>query len=404
MKKLIFKGAQGHDLSARLDTQPNISGTAPRAYALFAHCFTCSKDIIAASQIAKALVDHNIAVLRFDFTGLGASDGEFKNTNFSSNVQDLVAAADFMRREYEAPKILIGHSLGGAAVLAAACDIKEAKAVATINAPSDAAHVAHHFQNSRADILKNGKAEILLAGRPFTIQKQFIDDIEAQTMDAHISQLNRALLVCHAPLDKTVGIENASHIFKTAQHPKSFLSLDDADHLLSNKRHARYAADVIAAWASRYITPQDEADEPSATAIDTPTETTIVRSIGDTLRHNVNIGGRHHLVADEPASMGGDEKGPAPYEFLCTALAACKAMTMRIYAKHKGFALKDVEVWVTHDKIDFEGQKRDRFQCEINIEGDDLSAEQRDKIIEIAKKCPVHRTLQSESIIETKPH
>lgn len=248
MKKVGFPGSQGNELAARLD-QPE--GT-PKAYALFAHCFTCSKDIFAASRIAKVLTDNGIAVLRFDFTGLGASEGDFANTNFTSNVQDLLKAAEFLRQNYEAPKIMIGHSLGGAATLVAAGDVPEVEAVVTVAAPADAAHVAHHFESSREEIMEKGEAEVQLVGRPFRIQRQFIEDIETQTMDDKIKGLKKALLVMHAPRDETVGVENAEHIFVTAKHPKSFVSLDDADHLLTKKEHAEYAGHVIAAWASRY--------------------------------------------------------------------------------------------------------------------------------------------------------
>ena len=253
MKKVEFTGAQGDTLAARLDEPQG----AVKAYALFAHCFTCTKDIMAASSIAKALNDNDIAVLRFDFTGLGASDGDFANTNFTSNVQDLIKAADFMRQNYEAPTIMIGHSLGGAATLVSAGHIPEVKAVATIGAPADAAHVAHHFENDREEIMKNGEAEVCLVGRPFRIQKQFIEDIESQNMDDAIKSLKKPLLVLHAPLDSTVGIENAAHIFEQARHPKSVISLDDSDHLLSKKSDGIYAANVIATWASRYVTQAD---------------------------------------------------------------------------------------------------------------------------------------------------
>ncbi len=249
MEKIEFEGSQGHKLAARLDSPEDT----PKAYALFAHCFTCTKDIYAAGRIAKALNEDGIAVLRFDFTGLGASEGDFANTNFTSNVQDLVKAADYMRENLQAPSIIIGHSLGGAAVLMAAGQIPDVKAVVTLAAPADAAHVAHHFAGDRDEIMEKGEAEVQLVGRPFRIQKQFLEDIEAQSVDKAIAGLKRPLLVMHAPLDSTVGIENAEHIFKHARHPKSFVSLDDADHLLSKKEHAEYAAHVISAWASRYV-------------------------------------------------------------------------------------------------------------------------------------------------------
>jgi putative redox protein len=249
MKKFEFEGSQGHALAARLDEPEGKI----KAYALFAHCFTCSKDIFAAGHIAKALTQNNIAVVRFDFTGLGSSEGDFANTNFTSNVEDLIKAADYMREHMQAPSILIGHSLGGAAVLVAANHIPEAKAVATLGAPADSAHVAHHFMEKREEIMEKGEAEVCLVGRPFKIKKQFIDDIEDQNMKSSIGSINKALIIMHAPLDQTVGIENAETIFKAAKHPKSFISLDDADHLLSRKEDAQYAGHVIANWAARYI-------------------------------------------------------------------------------------------------------------------------------------------------------
>lgn len=249
MQKFEFEGSQGHKLSARLDKPEGEI----KSFALFAHCFTCTKDIFAASNISKTLTDHNIAVLRFDFTGLGSSEGDFANTNFSSNVEDLIKAADYLRQEHQAPSILIGHSLGGAAVLAAAQAVPEAKAVVTIGAPSDSKHVAHNFSEKREEIIEKGEAEVCLAGRPFTIKKQFIDDIENQKMTNYISNLKRALMVFHAPLDDIVGIENAGEIFGQAKHPKSFVSLDNADHLLSNKKDAIYVGNVIAKWAERYL-------------------------------------------------------------------------------------------------------------------------------------------------------
>lgn len=254
MQKIEFEGSQGEMLAARLDRPDGDI----KACALFAHCFTCSKDIFAASRIAKSLTDQGIAVLRFDFTGLGQSQGEFANTNFSSNVQDLVKAADYMRSQRQAPSLLIGHSLGGAAVLAVAKYIDEAKAVVTIGAPADAAHVMHNFGDKKAEIMEKGEAEVSLAGRPFRIRKQFIEDIQSQNLKEDIENLNRALLVMHAPLDQTVGIDNAAEIFKTAKHPKSFITLDKADHLLSKKEDAEYAARVIVAWVSRYLQTRDE--------------------------------------------------------------------------------------------------------------------------------------------------
>ena len=403
-EKVTFTGAQGDALAARLDLP---AGT-PRAYALFAHCFTCTKDIFAASRIAEGLTGHGIAVLRFDFTGLGASEGEFANTNFSSNVGDLVAAAEYLRAEHAAPKILIGHSLGGAAVLVAAGQVAEAVAVATIGAPADPAHVAHHFLDARPEIEAKGEAEVRLVGRPFRIQKQFLDDIENQKLERGIAAMKKALLVFHSPIDATVGVENAGQIFQAAKHPKSFVSLDDADHMLSRKTDAAYVADVLAAWADRYLGagPEQEA----AAGVSAEAGTVVVAETGEGLyAQAISVGGRHGLRADEPLGVGGGDSGPTPYDFLLAALGSCTTMTLRMYAERKKFALQRAAVTLRHDKIHAEdcaecetGEGRvDRIVRDIELSGD-LTAEERQKFLEIADKCPVHRTLHSEVLIESR--
>jgi len=402
MKKIEFEGSQNTKLSARLDRP---SGQI-KACALFAHCFTCGKDIAAASRIAKALTSDGIAVFRFDFTGLGKSEGEFANTNFTSNVEDLVKAADYMLENLQAPAILIGHSLGGAAVLAAARHIPESKAVVTIGAPADADHVAHHFGDKEAEIMEKGEAEVTLAGRPFRIRKQFLEDIKSQSLESAISDLDRALLVMHAPLDDAVSIDNAAQIFKAAKHPKSFVTLHEADHLISRKEDASYAARVIAAWVSRYIGTETEEDKTPK-----PEEgTVLIQSTGQGQFQQKIITGKHELLADEPEAYGGNDTGPTPYDFLKMALGTCKSMTLRMYADRKNLPLEDVEVYVTHDKIHAEDctnceskdGKVDQFSCEIAIKGDDLTDENHKRLIEIADMCPVHKTLSSEIAIKTK--
>jgi putative redox protein len=399
-EKVTFPGALGANLAARLELPVG----PPLAYALFAHCFTCSKDVFAAARIAQGLAAEGIAVLRFDFTGLGNSEGDFANTNFSSNVQDLVAAADWLREQHQAPAILIGHSLGGAAVLAAAAKIPEAVAVATVNAPHDPAHLESLFTGDRARIEAEGEAEVTIAGRPFRIKQQFLEDIAAQSMDAAIGKLRKALLVFHAPLDDTVGIDNAGLIFQAAKHPKSFVSLDGADHLLTRKADATYVATVLAAWASRYL-----AQAPAAPAEPPPPEGWLrVSENGDgPFGNRVQV--RHHdLLADEPVAVGGKDKGLSPYDFLLAGLGACTAMTLRLYAQRKQLPLERVTVSLNHDKIhakdcaDCETRegKVDQIQRIITLEGE-LSDEQRESLMAIADKCPVHRTLHSEIRINT---
>lgn len=404
-KKVSFTGSQGVELAARLDLPPS----APRAFVLWAHCFTCTKDIFAASQVAKRLTENGFAVLRFDFTGLGASDSEFANTNFSSNVDDLVAATDWLRAEHKPPALLIGHSLGGAAVLAAAERVPDAVGVCTIGAPADPGHVSHLFTDSIADIEAAGEAEVLLAGRPFRIKKQFLDDIASQSLDDRLGKLGKALLVMHAPTDATVGVENAAAIFTAAKHPKSFVSLDSADHLLTRKTDAIYAADMIAAWASRFLD-RRERDRAGFDPIRAAEgEVTVAETGTGRFTQWVSVGGRHVLKADEPPGLGGTDEGPTPYDYLLASLGACKSMTVRMYANRKGIPLDRVAVSLRHDKIhaqDCENcetadGKIDQIGVDIEITGD-LDADTRQRLFEIADKCPVHRTLHGEIKIDSK--
>lgn len=401
-ERIDFEGRAGK-LAARLDSPCG----AIHGYALFAHCFTCTKDILAAGKIAGRLSERGIAVLRFDFTGLGASDGEFANTNFTSNVEDLVHAANWLRDNREAPALLIGHSLGGAAVLKAAGQIPECKAVATIGAPFDPGHVSHNFEDKITIIEQEGEAEVLLAGRPFRIRKQFLDDINSASIEQDVTALRRALLIMHAPLDTVVGIDNATRIFVAAKHPKSFCSLDDADHLLSKPKDAEYAAEVIAAWATRYLGLK-AAKEPQ-TALRTEPGDTLVIERGDGKYVQSVIAAGHALTADEPESMGGKNLGPGPYDFLLTGLGACTSMTVRMYAERKGIPLERVAVKLSHAKIHAEdcadcttkNGKLDQIEREIELTGD-LDEATRAKLLEIADKCPVHKTLTSEVKIRTR--
>jgi uncharacterized OsmC-like protein/alpha-beta hydrolase superfamily lysophospholipase len=396
-----FKGSGGTELAARLD----LPAGPVRGFALFAHCFTCTKDILAAKRIAAGLATTGVGVLRFDFTGLGSSEGEFANTNFSSNIEDLVRAAAYLRANFAAPQLLIGHSLGGAAVLAAAAEIPEAKAVVTIGAPADVAHVLHQFGGSLDEIRQKGEARVTLAGRQFTIRRSFIEDAEGHRLSNRIATLGKALLVMHAPLDAVVGIDNASKIFLAAKHPKSFVSLDDADHLLSDASVAAYAARVIVAWASKYL-PAQPADAKMETGV-------LIRETLQGTFQNIAVAGRHRLIADEPVSVGGLDSGPNPYEYLSIALGACTAMTLRIYAEHKKIHLGRVSVAVRHGKVaaqhcidcgeaaEGRGGKIDRFDRVISIEGK-VDQGLEEKLVEIAAKCPVHRTLEAASAVITK--
>lgn len=397
-----FPGSLGTALAARLDLPP----VKPAAFALFAHCFTCSKDTLAASRISAALTARGIAVLRFDFTGLGGSEGDFANTNFSSNLGDLVAAASWLREHHEAPKLLIGHSLGGAAVLAAATAIPEATAVATIGAPFEPAHVKHLIAPALSEIEAAGEATVELAGRTFRIKKQFLEDIGNRNSRAAIGNLRKALLIFHSPRDTTVSIDNAAQIFMAAKHPKSFISLDDADHLLTRREDASYVAAVLAAWASRYIgAPVMEAQPIRA---DEPGIVTVAETRAGKFTQAITVG-KHRFFADEPVSAGGTDIGPSPYDLLLAGLGACTAMTIRIYADLKQLPLDTVTVRLRHEKVHAQDcaecetreGKIDRIEREIELAGG-LDEAQRVRLLEIANKCPVHRTLRSEVWIPTR--
>ena len=374
------------------------------AYVLFAHCFTCGKDVVAASRISRSLVGRGYAVLRFDFTGLGSSDGDFANTNFSSNVQDLIAAANYLRDHYQAPKLLIGHSLGGAAILKAAQYIPESIGLVTIGAPASAEHVAKQFAGDIASIEAKGQVEVNLAGRVFTIKKQFIDDLRQQD-SAYISELRKALLIFHSPVDMTVPIGEAEKIYKAAKHPKSFVSLDRADHLLTNKEDSEYVAACIAAWAMRYLS-SDELVQKKQSSV--PRGYISVGELNHQFTRTV-VSDSHNWLADEPVNVGGNNLGPDPYEHLLAALGTCTSMTLRMYANRKKLPLEDIKVELSHSRK----HAKDCENCEeqtpqidlisrtITIKGD-LDAEQKKRLIEIADRCPVHRTLENTIVIETK--
>jgi len=398
-ERFDFPNAQGQNLAALLDRP----ASEPRAYALFAHCFTCGKDTHAAKRVAEGLTALGIAVLRFDFTGLGSSEGEFANTTFSSNVGDLVAAANELRRRAQAPAILIGHSLGGTAVLAAAAEVAEARAVVTIAAPCDPSHVTGLFKDRLEEIAAKGEVQATLAGRQFRISRTFVDDLAEHKLMQRIANLRKALLIFHSPTDEIVAIDNASRIFTAAKHPKSFVSLAGADHLLSRRSDAAYVANVIHAWAERYLEAPQGASPAAGDA-----KTVVVRETGQgRFQQEVTVGA-HRFLADEPREAGGLDSGSGPYDLLLAGLGACTAMTLRLYAERKALPLERVTVRLNHSRIhaadcaDCETKEGmlDRIDRAITLRGT-LDAEQRRRLLEIADKCPVHRTLTSEIDIRT---
>ena len=397
-KKVSFTNSNGYTLSARLELPANRH---PHTFALFAHVFTGNKNLNAVRHISRALTVDGIAVLRFDFTGLGESEGDFADTNFTSNVEDLIAAAKFLEDHYQAPEILIGHSLGGAAAIFAAHRLDYVKAVTTIGAPSEPKHVTHLLKNSLEDIEANGVATVSVGGREFMIKKHFLDDIRSKNMFDIIRNLKKPILVMHSPQDSIVEIENAAKIYHAAYHPKSFVTLDGADHMLVNKEDAAYAGRVIATWVTRYI----EIPEKEKLV----TEEQVVAKLGDIGFTTEIMAGSHGLLADEPLSVGGDNFGPSPYELLSSALGACTAMTLQMYAKRKKWDLKEVEVHLSHGKRYVEdcstceenkGSRIDHFDRIIEFEGN-LDEAQKARLLEIADRCPVHRTLEGEIRIHT---
>jgi putative redox protein len=405
--KLEFPNDQGKTLAGLLETPP--TGTPIERYALFAHCFTCGKDIAAASRISRALARRGIAVLRFDFTGLGNSDGDFANTNFSSNVQDLVAAARKLESDWQAPALLIGHSLGGAAVLAAAAQLPSVQAVVTIAAPATASHVRHLLEPARDELERIGEAEVYIGGRTFPIRKQLLEDLDRYADPGHLRDLGRALLVFHSPVDTIVSIDEAAAIYRAARHPKSFISLDKADHLLTRREDAEYVAETLVAWASRYLGLDHTARERSpGTAPAVAQGEVRVTELDKGFLRGL-YGAHHQLVADEPRTAGGQDLGPSPYELLLMALGACTSMTLRLYANHKGLPLTDVDVRLRHARehaddcarCDEPGARIERITREIVLRGD-LTDAQRRRLLQIADRCPVHRTLEADLHIVTE--
>ena len=399
IQKINFTNAEGQQLVGRLELPINQH---PHNFAIFAHCFTCNKNLSAVKNITRELTSNGFGVLRFDFTGLGESEGDFENTNFSGNVDDLISASNYLKENYTAPTLLIGHSLGGAAVIFAASNIDSVKAVATIGAPSNPKHVEHLIQSSVEEIKTNGIANVNIGGRPFTIKKQFLDDIETKSLPDVAKNLRKALLVMHSPQDTTVGIANAEEIYIAARHPKSFVSLDGADHLLMRKEDSIYVGSVIASWAKRYIS------VPKTDTVSTTHQAVASLDAEDGFTTQMTVG-NHTMMADEPTSYGGNDFGPSPYELVSAGLSACTAMTVQMYVKRKGWDLQNIEVHTSHTKLAkqaFEnGEQKeikvDTFNREIKLKGN-LDEKQIQRILQIADKCPVHKTLHSDMQVITK--
>ncbi len=397
-EKVNFKNREGITLSAKLDFP--ISGK-PNYYAIFAHCFTCNKNLNAVRSISSALTKNQIAVLRFDFTGLGDSEGDFSDTNFSSNINDIIAAAEFLKENYKAPELLVGHSLGGAGVLFSANTIDSVKAVATIGAPSNPEHIERLFTGKVEEIETKGEAEVSIGGRPFNIKKQLLEDIKNTDYSFDKRKGQPAILIMHSPQDAVVGINNAKEIYDQLVHPKSFITLDGSDHLMSKKSDATYAGELIAKWCMRYLSKDKSENFETHQRV-------AVRTYSDSFTTEV-VAGEHSLIADEPKDVGGDDLGPSPYDLLLSALGACTSMTLKLYLERKGWDYKSIEVHLSHKHVHTEDAKNtenpsgkiDEIERDVKVEGE-FTKEQKSKIIEIADKCPVHRTLHSPTVVNTK--
>jgi len=400
LQKVTFQNKEGQNLVGRLELPSNRH---PHNFVIFAHCFTCNKNLSAVRNIGKALTSNGFGVLRFDFTGLGESEGDFENTNFSGNVEDLIAAADYLKENYSAPTLLVGHSLGGAAVIFAASQIPSIKALSTIGAPSNLTHVQKLLKSGLEEIEENGKAVINLSGRDFTIKKQFLDDLKTRPLTEILNRLRKPILILHSPQDDTVGIKNAEEIYIAAHHPKSFISLDGADHLLSSKTDSQYVGEVISGWAKRYLNIDSQHNGPK-------TKHQVVASLdredGFTTQMKV---GNHYMIGDEPTDAGGNDFGPSPYELVSAGLSACTAMTVQMYAKRKGWQIDNIEVHTSYSRshaadcedCEANNTKIDTFHRDIKLTSN-LDEKQRKRILEIADKCPVHKTLHSETQVITK--
>lgn len=400
-ERLIIKNTKGHNLQAYLELPADQK---PHYFAIFAHCFTCNSNLSAVKNISRSLTSHGFGVVRFDFTGLGRSEGEFAESYFSANVDDLISVNNYITEHYKAPSLLVGHSLGGAAVIVAASRLDNIKAVATVGAPSTVSHVTHLFSHGIDEVKRKGEVKVNIGGRPFKIDKDFVEDFNKISLPEITKNLRKPLLIMHAPFDQTVGINNAHDLYHNAHHPKSFVSLDNADHLLSNPKDSKYVGNVIGTWADRYFEPKDN------TMLDTNGEQLVahLNLKEDNFTTSIQTK-KHNFIADEPASIGGNDFGPSPYDFLSAGLAACTVMTLKMYAERKKWDLREVYAYITYSKkhsddlmLDLDKPKRiDHLQKRLKFIGD-LDGVQKAKLKEIASKCPVHRSLLSETVIETE--
>ena len=399
--KFEFKNHDGVTLAGALEepTMPR------RGVAVFAHCFTCHKNVHAASRVSKGLRDQGFAVLRFDFTGLGQSEGDFANTNFSTNLDDLRSAISALKDNGMTVDLLVGHSLGGAAVLAVAHEFEDVKLVATIGAPSDPAHVLHLFDDEAISKIKqDGQAEVSLGGRPFSVRNEFIEDVNSAKLLENLASNRKPLLICHSPTDSIVSVDHAQKIYQAAKHPKSFVSLDGADHLLRKAEDATFVATLISAWATRYL----DSVQDSVADNKSPETGVLVAERDGGLTQDI-YAGDHHLIADEPASVGGANLGGTPYDLLLAALGTCSSMTLRMYAKRKGLEIDEIKVQLLHNRIHAndcetcEDQKGlvDQIERLITIKGNVTEA-QRDRMLQIADMCPVHKTLMNQKEITSR--
>jgi putative redox protein len=381
---LKIKNSRGYELNAFLEMPIDQH---PRAYAIFAHCFTCSSNLNAVRNVSRALTASGFAVLRFDFTGLGGSEGSLNESSFSANLRDLVDVSDYLTTNYEAPKLIVGHSLGGAAALVAASEIDSIKAVATIGAPSHVDHVTQHFMDQTVEGAE--LFEVNIGGRPFTISHDFVNDFRKVVLTDVVHQMKKPLLVLHSPADNTVGIENAQEIYTSAFHPKSFVSLDGADHLLSDRADSSYAGEVIGTWVRRYF-PEDEKSKLGEFEGQVAAHLNLIK---DQFTTEIKTQ-KHSIIADEPDDVGGDDYGPSPFDLLSSSVAACTAMTLKMYVARKKWALEEIFVYVTHSKkhVPEEGKSIDHMEVSLSFVGE-LSEEEEGRLLDIAKKCPVHKTL-----------